>query len=110
MSRSIGERRLMGSLGRTTCLIFALSLGATSSLRAQTEPENTMPLPDAATLSTSDDGGQVIQKPAGPPPTPRHTGIKAMFKDLGNDVKHLPSRENLFWAGLGGGLALAVHP
>jgi hypothetical protein len=54
--------------------------------------------------------GQVVQKPAGPPPTPRHTGIKAMGKDLVEDVKHLPSMENLFWAGVGGGLALAVHP
>jgi PAP2 superfamily len=56
------------------------------------------------------DPDQVIQKPAGPPPTPRHTGVKAMVKDLVDDVKHLPSRENLFWAGIGGGLALAVHP
>jgi PAP2 superfamily len=54
--------------------------------------------------------GQVITPPAGPPPTPRHTGVKAMFKDLVDDVKHLPSKENAFWAGFGGGLALAVHP
>jgi PAP2 superfamily protein len=33
-----------------------------------------------------------------------------MMKDLVSDVKHLPSKENLFWAGVGGGLALAVHP
>ena len=33
-----------------------------------------------------------------------------MFKDLVQDVKHLPSRENLFWVGVGGGLALAMHP
>jgi len=56
------------------------------------------------------DAGQVISKPAGPRPTPRHTGLKAMVKDLGDDVKHLPSMQNLFWAGLGGGLALAAHP
>src|SRR5262249_33792109 len=53
---------------------------------------------------------QVIGQPAGPPPTPRHTGIKAMVKDLASDVTHLPSKENAFWAGVGGGLALAVHP
>jgi hypothetical protein len=29
---------------------------------------------------------------AGAPPTPEHTGIKAMFKGLGDDVAHLPSR------------------
>jgi membrane-associated phospholipid phosphatase len=32
------------------------------------------------------------------------------MKDLVADVQHLPSKENLFWAGVGGGLALAVHP
>lgn len=52
----------------------------------------------------------VDQQPAGPPPTPRHTGIKAMFKGLVMDVKHLPSRENLWWVAVGSGLALAVHP
>lgn len=53
---------------------------------------------------------QPLGQPAGPPPTPRHTGIRAMFKDLGADVTHLPSKENAFWAAFGGGLALAVHP
>ena len=56
------------------------------------------------------DADQLVQPPAGPPPTPRHTGIKALLKGIVIDVKHLPSRENLLWAGIGGGLALAVHP
>jgi membrane-associated phospholipid phosphatase len=51
-----------------------------------------------------------IGKPAPAPPTPEHTGIKATLRDLVTDVEHLPSKENLFWAGLGGGLALATHP
>jgi len=53
---------------------------------------------------------QVIQKPAGPAPTPEHTGIKAMVKGLVTDFKNLPSKENARWVGIGGGLALAVHP
>jgi membrane-associated phospholipid phosphatase len=52
----------------------------------------------------------VAQQPAGPPPTPRHTGIKAMTEHLVTNFKYLPSKENLFWAGAGGGLALAAHP
>ena len=52
----------------------------------------------------------VAQQPAGPPPTPRHTGIKALSKHLVTNFKYLPSMENLFWAGAGGGLALAAHP
>jgi membrane-associated phospholipid phosphatase len=50
------------------------------------------------------------QQPAGPIPTPRHTGVKMMVKQLWVDIKNLPARENFFWAGAGGGLALAVHP
>jgi membrane-associated phospholipid phosphatase len=53
---------------------------------------------------------QIVQPPAGPPPTPRHTGVRALVKDLGSDVKHLPSKENLFWVAVGSGMALAVHP
>jgi len=53
---------------------------------------------------------QLVTQPDGPPPTPRHTGVKAMVKELGRDFTNLPSKENLFWAGFGGGLALAVHP
>ena len=53
---------------------------------------------------------QVVQKPAGPPPTPAHTGIKAMLKGLLTDFGNLPSKQNLFIAGVGGGLALAAHP
>jgi len=53
---------------------------------------------------------EIIDQPAGPPPTPRHTGVKALVKDLGDDFLHLPSKENFIWAGVGGGLALAVHP
>ena len=44
------------------------------------------------------------------PPTPEHTGIRALFGDLGEDVKHLPALQNLYIAAIGGGLALAAHP
>jgi hypothetical protein len=50
------------------------------------------------------------QQPAGPPPTPRHTGIKAMTSHLFTNFKYLPSVENLYWAGAGGALALGAHP
>ena len=60
--------------------------------------------------SVTPDSEQVVRQPAGPPPTPQHTGIKAMIKGLGTDFTHLPSKENLFWVSVGGGLALAVHP
>ena len=56
------------------------------------------------------DFGNTMAQPAAAPPTPRHTGIKAMLKGMVTDLKHLPSRENLLWAGVGGGFALALHP
>lgn len=53
---------------------------------------------------------QVVQKPEGAPPTPAHTGVVAMLRGLITDFEHLPSMQNAFIAGVGGGLALAVHP
>jgi membrane-associated phospholipid phosphatase len=44
------------------------------------------------------------------PPTPPHTGIRALFGDLGEDIKHLPAMQNVYIAAIGGGLALAAHP
>jgi len=95
--------------------------GMAAPLRAQTDVERPVgdasPAPSSSLSAAGDpffaptfDFGQVIQQPAGPPPTPRHTGIKAMVKGLIIDFKYLSSRENLLWAGVGGGLALAVHP
>ena len=44
------------------------------------------------------------------PPTPPHTGIRALFSNLVEDVKHLPAMQNVYLAGIGGGLAVAAHP
>lgn len=43
------------------------------------------------------------------PPTPPHTGIRALFINLVEDVKHLPAKQNLLLAGIGGGLAASAH-
>lgn len=64
-------------------------------------------LPPSAVWAQLD---QVVQQPAGPPPTPRHTGIRALLRNLASDVRHLPSKQNLFWVGVGGGLAAIAHP
>jgi membrane-associated phospholipid phosphatase len=44
------------------------------------------------------------------PPTPPHTGIHALFRNLGDDFKHLPAKDNAYLALLGGGLAALAHP
>ena len=53
---------------------------------------------------------QEQQADAKEPPTPEHTGIRALFGDLAGDLKHLPDKENVYIALIGGGLAAAVHP
>src|ERR671931_103604 len=57
-----------------------------------------------------------VQKPdeqkaeAKEPPTPPHTGLRALFANLVEDVKHVPAKQNLYLAMIGGGLAGAAHP
>ncbi|MEO7134776.1 MAG: phosphatase PAP2 family protein [Vicinamibacterales bacterium] len=87
-------------------VIISVSIG--SSLIAQ-EVTGVNPEPGATTLFSREPDPQAPQID-GPPPTPRHTGIKAMIKQLGPDLKQLPSKENLYWALGGGAAALAVHP
>ncbi len=86
--------------GQVLCTAFVVAVTVLPA-RAQTQPSPAEP-PVTNDLARP--------QPAGPAPTPRHTGIKALFKDLAHDVASLPSKENALWAGVGGGLALAVHP
>jgi hypothetical protein len=79
----------------------ALMIGGTPALAAgQTAMDSPFAVPALPTSLFAEE--QVVGQPTGPPPTPRHTGVRALFKDLGTDVKHLPSKENLFWAAVGG--------
>jgi PAP2 superfamily len=50
-----------------------------------------------------------VEAPDVKPPTPVHTGFRAMVIGLGDDIRHLPSKESLYIAGLGGALALGAH-
>jgi membrane-associated phospholipid phosphatase len=63
-----------------------------------------------STIALAETGDQQSAKAPDVPPTPRHTGIKAMIKNFGSDVKQLPSKENLYWSLSLGALALGVHP
>src|SRR5262245_55652358 len=44
------------------------------------------------------------------PPTPPHTGIRALGRGLVEDIKHLPARQNAYLALVGGALAAGAHP
>src|SRR5262245_51572286 len=105
--RMVMARRSVGVVGAIALAISVMAVplsGQVLSVEGQ---------PVAPAIVATDgvfNAAQVVGQPAGPVPTPRHTGIRALMKDLVSDVQHLPSKENLFWAGVGGGLALAAHP
>jgi len=94
--------------------IFVLVLGLGNDPPVAAQPPDTPPA--AAT-----EPGQTptpVQAPAGSdapaeakePPTPPHTGLRALGRGVIGDVKHLPAKENLYLALVGGALAAAAHP
>jgi len=82
-------------------------------------------LQETAGQDSNDPGAAASPTPAAPPaaaptaqqkaelkepPTPAHTGIRALFGNLLEDITKLPSMQNVYIAGGGGALAAAVHP
>lgn len=70
-------------------------------------------LPDASdrVMSAGATASAAVAQPElSAPPTPPHTGVRALASGLVKDVTHLPSLPNLYLAAGGGALALAVHP
>src|SRR5262249_22688082 len=105
--------------GLLTGVVMAIALASAANERvhAQTnerpagsQPSPVVSSPGSHSCAPEEAEAHTAQQPAGPPPTPRHTGIKALVTGIFTDLKYLPSKENLIWAGTGGGLALAVHP
>lgn len=86
-------------------VLAAVLIGAVVSVRP-CSAQSSLALPEFVDANADDTTGQ----PAPAAPTPRHSGVKAMFKGLLEDFQHLPSKENLYWAAGGGAAALAVHP
>src|SRR5215470_6904489 len=41
---------------------------------------------------------------------PQNTSLRTLPRDVVEDFRHLPSRESLWIVGVGGALALSVHP
>ena len=60
--------------------------------------------------------GVIAAQPSQPPeegekpPTPEHTGLHALFRNVGQDYKNLAHWDNVVVAAIGGAGALAVHP
>jgi membrane-associated phospholipid phosphatase len=81
------------------------AVDAPPSLQQQADPSQPQDRkPDGAQEKKTDEAQD------NKPPTPPHTGVHALFAGFKEDVRHLPSKENLYIAAVGGALALAVHP
>ncbi len=99
-------RRVMNTVCRTLFVVACVA----APIAAQAQDSSSRPAEMVLVAdSPAADAGAAVQ-PAGPVPTPEHTGIRALFADLYDDTKHLPSTENLWWALGGGALAAASHP
>jgi hypothetical protein len=88
--------------------VLALSLIAP----VQTEQPPAVPDPPQQTADAPQQQADAPQQKADAkePPTPPHTGIRALLGDLGEDIKHLPALPNVYIALAGGGIAVAAHP
>jgi hypothetical protein len=92
----------------TLVVAFGLSVAPTSAQSAAGADQSAQ---TQSTSATPDDQKPDAQKAeAKEPPTPEHTGIRALFANFVEDIKHLPAKQNLYLAGIGGGLAGAAHP
>lgn len=78
--------------------ILVLTIGLSSTPQAQD------PTPAVEAPAGSDAPAEAKE-----PPTPPHTGIRALARGLAGDFKHLPAKENLYLALLGGGLAAGAY-
>lgn len=101
----------MKSMSRSL-IVFIACAGAPLMAHAQvsSSPETAVAVAADAPLLSDAAAAPSAAQPADAVPTPEHTGIRALLVDLWDDVKHIPAKENVWWAIGGGGLALAVHP
>ena len=91
----------------TATVVLALALLDQDAQSAAQETEHAQ----AAAQETQQPPDPQEQKAeAKEPPTPPHTGIRALFGNLGEDIKHLPAMQNVYIAAIGGGARAAVHP
>jgi membrane-associated phospholipid phosphatase len=77
----------------------ALALGAVLIIPQQSQPPSNPPQGQA---------GKVAQ--AEEPAKPTRSFIPALFHNLGDDIKHIPRKNTLYWLGAGAAGALIIHP
>ena len=90
-------------------LTLALGNGPEAASQAATNPPVTAAEPAQAPAPTQAPAGSDAPADAKEPPTPPHTGLRALGRGVIGDIKHLPAKENLYLALVGGALAAGAH-
>jgi len=90
-------------------LTLALGNGPEAASQAATNPPVTAAEPAQAPAPTQAPAGSDVPAEAKEPPTPPHTGLRALGRGVIGDIKHLPAKENLYLALVGGALAAGAH-
>ncbi len=108
-------------------LVLAAALGVPATGRASSRDDGSVAETDrtrqAEPAQPPVEDGAVLPKEQSPAIDPSQTraaeedvpqdgktGLRTLFRDLGSDFAHLPSRDSLFVASIGGTAALALHP
>jgi membrane-associated phospholipid phosphatase len=92
-------------------MLYTILFAAGLTFADQALPQEPIPQnPPAAAAQTQPEAGDDQKAETKEPPTPPHTGIRALIGNLGEDFKHLPSKQNALLAAIGGSLAAGAHP
>jgi hypothetical protein len=89
-----------------TMIVLVMALSADGSTERGAAPALSIPVLEAAQNGPAQPPNDAQAKK---PPTPAHTGVRALFFGVVEDFRHLPSAPNLYITGIGGAGALAVH-
>src|ERR1700675_141179 len=91
-------------------LTIFLALGLGIGPEPVPQAEGNPPVVAAGQAETPAPAGSNAPAEAKEPPTPPHTGLRALGRGVIGDIKHLPAKENMYLALVGGALAAAAHP
>jgi len=98
---------MLATIALTIAIVSPTAVSDVAAQAAVQDPQvATAPTPQPPPDTPQPDDPQAEQKE---PPTPPHTGIRALFANLVEDVKHLPAKQNAYLALIGGGLAAGAH-
>src|SRR6266853_1244924 len=92
----------------TIFLAFGLGIGPEQVPPVESNPP--VVAAEQAQTPASAPAGSNAPAEAKEPPTPPHTGLRALGRGVIGDIKHLPAKENMYLALVGGALAAGAKP